>query len=593
MPYVLNGNLRGSLCDECIETLAGVGVRIYAAREVRAAKDLAVLTHEQVQAAQPQLLAEAETNEAGDFVARWDDGKDYTGGPVQVDLVVASVKGGKGRQREPVQFTAAVFQPEWTEGQRLREARWSYLISVRLWCFIRGLFDAWVICGHVRDCRSGTPLAGVKVLAFDVDWLQDDALGTDVTDAAGHFRIDYTSADFKRTIFSPFINLEWVGGPDIRFRIETADGDVLLNEPRSRGRKADRENRGPCFCVDLCVDAAGGTPPYENPYFTHVGVFNILSDITWATGLANGSISGVGGAGWAFTGNLKLNGYCPKKKSGTSEEMYYRFLVEVDGTTTPVTGGMLEPVMVGSRLIDWDLDGNGTLETVFQSTWIQGSGATADLPTPLPPGTPGGPPAHVVVPDSEGWIKVDQRSLDGGFYGPLLRLRSGTVVPGGASTSAGAGNAVPAASQKHGRKVKIVFQTTTNPADPSATVTQLWQPTVLVDNWVEVRDLWLQQFSGPGNNACSKLSSQLDIDYTVHHDFVRSWSLGISSAASGLGWVAPALPSGTAPVADSESVSLAGWPPCSYTVTLSSQLRLTDGEGNDDAQSSSLTFCIC
>jgi hypothetical protein len=589
MPYVLNGSLRGSLCEDCIETLARVRVRIYHAGEVRSAKDLAVLTDQQVEAARPQLLAEAETDESGAFTARWDDGQRYTGGPLQVDLVVESVTGAKKR-RDAVQFTAAVFQPDWTEAQRVRQARWAHAVSARLWCFIRGLFDAWVICGRVRDCKTGKALAGIKVLAYDVDWLQDDALGSAVTDAAGHFRIAYSSADFKRTIFSPAINLEWVGGPDVRFRVETADGTELLDEPRSRGRKPDRENRGPCFCVELCVEAEGGDTPYENPFFTHVGVFNILTDITWATGLAAGEVTGVGGAGWAFAGNLNLRGYCPKKKAGTGQDMWYRFLVEVDGTTTPVTGAMLEPVLVGSRLIDWDLDGNGTVETVFQSTWIQGSGATADLPTPLPPGTPGGPPKHVVTPDGDGWIKVDQRSLDGGFYGPLLKLRSGAVVPGGAPVSGGAGNAVPAGSEKAGKKVKIIFETTTNPADPTATETQGWQPTVLVNNWAEVRDLWL--FSGLAN-ACSKLSNELKIDYTVHHEFVRSWRLDIHSAASGLGWAAPALPSGTAPGFGTAVVPLAGWPACSYTVALTSQLRLTDGEGNDDAESTPLTFCIC
>ena len=40
----------------------------------------------------------------------------------------------------------------------------------------------------------------------------------------GHFRIDYSGASFRRTPFSPSINLEWSGGPDLYFRIEAADG---------------------------------------------------------------------------------------------------------------------------------------------------------------------------------------------------------------------------------------------------------------------------------------------------------------------------------------------------------------------------------
>ena len=38
-------------------------------------------------------------------------------------------------------------------------------------------FGAWTICGHVRHCETKAPIGGVSVRAFDVDWLQDDALG--------------------------------------------------------------------------------------------------------------------------------------------------------------------------------------------------------------------------------------------------------------------------------------------------------------------------------------------------------------------------------------------------------------------------------
>jgi len=51
-------------------------------------------------------------------------------------------------------------------------------------------------------CSTKTPVAGVKVRAFDVDWLQDDDLVGD-NDGSGKFRIDYLADDFKTTIFSP------------------------------------------------------------------------------------------------------------------------------------------------------------------------------------------------------------------------------------------------------------------------------------------------------------------------------------------------------------------------------------------------------
>ena len=133
-------------------------------------------------------------------------------------------------------------------------AAWEYTVPYRYWCHIRGRFGAWTICGHVIHCETKAPIGGVRVRAFDVDWLQQDALGQDVTDGAGHFRIDYSAADFQKTIFSPSINIELTGGPDLYFKVETLSGTVLLAEPPSRGRLADRENVGPCFCVELCLE---------------------------------------------------------------------------------------------------------------------------------------------------------------------------------------------------------------------------------------------------------------------------------------------------------------------------------------------------
>src|SRR4029077_2028707 len=124
-------------------------------------------------------------------------------------------------------------------------------ISSRFWCHIRSLFDAWVICGRLTACVDGTPIWGATVKAFDVDWIQDDPLGSGVTDSDGHFRIDYNSDAFKVTPFSPWLNFEWVGGPDVYFTA-TLGTNVILNEPSSIGRSAGRENIGPCFCVDLC-----------------------------------------------------------------------------------------------------------------------------------------------------------------------------------------------------------------------------------------------------------------------------------------------------------------------------------------------------
>ena len=84
---------------------------------------------------------------------------------------------------------------------------WDYCIPHILWCAIRGyFFDAWVICGVLENCETGAPIANAQVTAWDADLLSDDNLGTAITDVNGHFRIDYSTIDFKQTFLSPWIN---------------------------------------------------------------------------------------------------------------------------------------------------------------------------------------------------------------------------------------------------------------------------------------------------------------------------------------------------------------------------------------------------
>lgn len=600
MSHTIHGRLRGLLCSECVEPLSGVTLRLYQLRRgdnVPSApddpkRDFAVLAEDAVREKAQLLVAEGTTDEQGAFSIEIPDGSGYGGGPLEVDLLCGSVPRQVGRpRRDPVQVNVATLRPDWTAGQRGRAFHWDHDLSYRLWCWIRGLFDAWVICGRLRNCGGGEPIAGATVRAFDVDWLQDDALGSATTGPDGRFRIDYSSSAFRRTIFSPWISLELTGGPDVYFRVESSGGAVLLNEPPSRGRQPDRENRGPCFCVELC---GGEEPPYDDPLFTNVGNFHILADIDSSSGLANKAKLGIAGAGWGWFGNLKLRGYCPKTRPGTGEQMYYRFLYVRGGTETPVAAGLLEPVLVGSRLIQWDLDGDGTLEWMFQDVIVAGSGGSPD-PTPppaVPPGTPwGAPPPHVVEPDADGWIRVDPQAIDGGFYGPLVQLRSSVAVPVGTTPSNGPNAAVT--DPRNGELVTLIFETTTDPADLTATDRQGARPTLLVNNWAQVRELNLLQFTGPGATACTGLTTDLDILYTVDHQLTAEWSLGVSSAASP--WTAPALPGGTTPRGGfgNAHVPLAGWPPCSYTVTLSSRRKLTDGEHNDDTIVVPITFCIC
>ena len=244
----------------------------------------------------------------------------------------------------------------------------------------------------------------------------------------------------KKHRFSPAINLELIGGPDLFFRVDTTGGVELLSENRSRGRDGDRENAGHCFCVDLCIEEE--VPPlFENPQFTHIGDFNITADIDPITGLTNKAKAGHGGPGFGFLGHIKLKGYCPKTLPGDpSAVMFYRFLYidPVSSAEQAVTGNKVAEAVVGARIVNWDQFGTG-IQPTYQDIIIKNTAspnAPDSMPTPpaVPPGTPWGPvPPHVLTPDAQGWIRVDQFAMDGGFYGPLVRLSTATICEWGRS----------------------------------------------------------------------------------------------------------------------------------------------------------------
>lgn len=257
--YIFKGHLCGYICAECPEPLANLQVRLYRVDDQRNVAALAVanpketfaiLDDDQVQAKESRLFAKADTDAEGNFT--FELGDKYAGEAFEVDVYCGTVprqKIGK-KPPKPRQFTITTLQPRYRETENSFVAVWDYCLPYRFWCALLALFDVWTICGRVVDCETKRPVVGVKVLAFDADWLQDDYLGFAFTDSTGKFIITYSSVDFK---LGTWINVELIGGPDLYFRIEDAGGSPLLNEGHSRGRDPDRENATNCFCVELCV----------------------------------------------------------------------------------------------------------------------------------------------------------------------------------------------------------------------------------------------------------------------------------------------------------------------------------------------------
>jgi hypothetical protein len=144
-------------------------------------------------------------------------------------------------------------------------------------------------------------------------------------------------------LLSPWLNIEWPSGPDYYFKIvDPSTNIVLLQEDRSVGHRTDRENRGNCFCINLCVDAKNIPPVgYFPALFERVGSYDILTDFT-ATGFTNDAQNN------AFTGTIPLFGQLP---SGTnSNEMEYRFRIINADTSYELTPAQVKAAIPAFKI---------------------------------------------------------------------------------------------------------------------------------------------------------------------------------------------------------------------------------------------------
>lgn len=614
--YLFKGRLIGKICPECQEALAGARVRLYrvaseqaTAQAVAAAKDtFAILSAQQVEAKASRLLAEAVCDAQGSFAILLDERQKYAGEAFEIDALCESVPGA-APGAAAVQFTITVLQPQWRQGEQGWIAAWEYALPHRQWCAVRGKFDAWTICGQVSVCDSTQPVMGVRVFAFDADWIQDDPLGSGVTDAAGHFRIDYSGSSFRRTPFSPTINIEWSGGPDVYFRIEAPDGTPLLIEDRALARTPARENIGHCHCVKLCIKEVPQpqTPPTQ-PLFTNVGQYHvdpIYGDFT-ADGLTSPSGSA---ASYAFTGTIPLISILPEGTSTLAAD--YRFRVaEYDasgtllGTVADVTTSMAAPTIIG-KLEYWAWSSlHGAWVIRAADYWVNRPGASVSIPQPA------GPALAVPVNQdiaADGWISVprDNDLVPGGLgrfipLGNLLQLdttklssESQDLTLPAPGTAAGQG--VPAGSKSRAHAFKIFFEARdhgTHATLPGSNALEKivcsntqyryqrhpsWAGSIVTTTAVVSLDIG--ELSGPGA-GCGKLTDELHALYTVYHPFVGSARVYFEGN--------PPLPADhTLALAAGEAVSpaggllidISGLPPCAYVLWLEATLNLTSGWG--------------
>lgn len=612
MKYIFRGRLCGFICTECREPLSNVKVRIYRIEDrenivtnavANAKETFAVLDEDEVKAKKSRLIAEAGTDENGNFNFELTEKQKYDGEAFEIDVyceTVPNLKESKD-QPSPVQFSITTLQPRWRQTENEFLYIYDYCLPYRYWCAIRARFGAWTICGRLRTCaKPQTPIAGATVRAFDADWWQDDPLGSAVTDSAGHFRIDYTTADFRVTPFSPFINVEFASGPDVYFKAELG-GNTIINETQADGRQPGRENVGHCFCVELCTDEVQPPNVEDVPHWQQVEIFDIhpFPSVS-ATGFSNEGYAGGPANSYVFGGTVTLKGNCPLRNiAAPANSLEYRFQIgewgwsggadDPDSLPT-VPPASLNPVtQIASTLVGYVFYINGlalsdSAQVRVDSTdlqpggWIKvdGKAVTVDMRD--------GTTAVVNVNNSNFLRTFDLFDLNS----PAVTSAHPAKLPGGLPI-ADAGRTINTNEREPIRRYRLMFEV--RDASTLTTVATDTLDSIILDNSPVILALDLEELR---TNACNPVSAGLiHILYTIDHPHLRSFGLGVSNNNGGV-HPPPALPSGSfvpppplnnllfrggagGPHQSSGNggfaLDVSADPPCAYRVALSWQTR--------------------
>lgn len=614
MNYIFRGSLCGDLCSDCSEPLYGIKVRLYQPDDKQDVTSNAVaspddtfhqVSDDDIKAKSKRLIAETTVDEKGDFAFNLSEKDNFNGKAFDIDIWCPSGYRKpippKPKGVEGYQFHITTLQPLWREdtSSELRQLSyfWRYCVPTRWWCRILALLGLWVICGKVVDCDQGIPISGVKISAFDADWLQDDSLGSAVTDTGGNFRIYYTRASFEKTIFS-WINFEWVGGPDLYFKVETGPGQVLLQEPRSAGRTSGRQNVGNCFCVKLCVPLQVIPPPQGPvPEFKYVGVVDYQMEMhstPFGSGLTN--LTSTLGNNNAFYGTLRLNGNLSQTLSGQPLEYSFEYTKTFDAAGLPINWQRVSaPQIVRTKIGHFQ-----------KATLISGSWSFVDTDVYVN----GGGTDIAILP--QGWIPVPQNSVADGLFvstpGDQINLDSILLqaFPPIDLTALTAGND-PAALHPLAHDEVYALRMLIREQGNDATKVQAgmcnriaidntqyngmnhhpeWNPSPVVqERGVCMLDILQLQMAG-----CKKITDRVDILYSVAHPNLGGIGLTLAGplGTTVLGPI-PVTPNSFGSIPHTFT---AADPECAYLVTLSATYLLTTGEpGSGLSSIDQIAFC--
>jgi len=114
---------------------------------------------------------------------------------------------------------------------------------------------------------------------------------------------------------------------------------------------------------------------------------------------------------------------------------------------------------------------------------------------------------------------------------------------------------VSPADQKNGVDYQIVFEAEpVSGPSPSGPTLSNSLDRIHINDWLEVAQFNLEQFSTPGTGSCTPITDAVDIQYTMDHELVRGWGLSLWTSAVIPGG-APVLPGLGIPPAPGQFVS--------------------------------------
>ncbi|KZS42458.1 hypothetical protein AWE51_03170 [Aquimarina aggregata] len=623
MGFILKGNLTGEICKDCKEPLFGSIVRFYRVEnldidvvtQVSAnPKDtLQILGEKQIKAKSKLLLAEAEIDEKGNYEIELKGKYAEYDGPIMIDIVTKRVYNQKSKDRDSIQFTLTTLQPRWRQTEQGVVFYWKHCINSRFWCRIRELFDAWVICGVLLDCKNDNiPIPGVKVIAMDDDWIHDDELGSDTTNSNGHFRIDYSSKDFKQTFLSPLINIEtpfppFNSGPDVYFKLEYNGSSIEFEKPSDK-----RNNVGPCLCVRLCLEEIVITEIPIPASFTNIGLTRRIK-IQDEINTANGKTLRAGFNEYAFYNTINLIGTITQKLNGNQMEYMFEYQevgapnnIPISGGWLPVTPDMIPPTTIGNHITLTGDPSNPVLKTPYITDGIAPDINFNGNWIPVPEESNFEPHQDTTI------LKLNTVSLTNLTS---LNMASPTSDIGTATVSAGrphTRNRYFAIRMKQRELNNIATEVIAGTSKPIAIFNVEYNNVNKHGNWAP--DIKNNQRASVSVNideivsattGCNKITNALHVKYHARNENLSSVSLSITGPKKpGQNFGFAAIPLMLAPetygsaqlinLPESNPISLFDVNdllPCAYTVHLSAKVKLTTGDGEPGPIQDFISFC--